>query len=129
MHADKIEIAKTVAHNVYVSWGTRPDGRAAAYLKPMKDHFDMHDEDQGLINKWKITGFMARRCYNEDDPLKNKKLPGSPEASWYWDGFVSIAKSDEDTVASIGKHIASTFANFTDECRVFNKKVQYTFRR
>ena len=45
------------------------------------------------------------------------------------DCAVTIANSDDETPQTIGKHIASKFTEFTEECSLFTRKQTYVFRR
>ena len=133
-YSNKITTVKVAADNVFVSWSTRPGGsNVSSYLKPVKDHFDQHCTENGgeLIKKWKISGFLTRREFNEMDPLENKKLTGSPDAAWPWEAIVTILPHDtSSTAASVGKHIANAFTAFATDSKAFGRnKVSFAFHR
>lgn len=123
-YSNKLTTVKTAANGVFVSWSTRPDGnRTASFIKPMKDYFNEHCEDQNLMEKWNILGFFYRREYNEEEPRDNTRMPGADDANWGWDAFVSVDVGGD--AADICKHIASTFSAFTGEKKGgFNGKKQ-----
>ena len=133
-YSNKITTVKVAADNVFVSWSTRPGAKnVSSYLKPLKDHFELHCNDNGLLDTWKISGFLTRREFNQTDPLENKKLTGSPDAAWPWEAIVTILPPQIDpspTAVSVGKHVASTFTAFADESKVFGRnKVSFAFHR
>ena len=132
---NKITTVKVAADNVFVSWSTRPGGKnVSSYLKPYKDYFNLHcNENDGLLmNDWKISGFLTRRKYDEDYPMENEKLTGSPDAAWLWEAIITIVPPNNGdtpvTAASVGKHIASTFTNFDDD-KTNRSKASFVYHR
>ena len=135
-YSNKITTVKVAADNVFVSWSTRPGAKnVSSYLKPLKDHFELHCNDNGLLDTWKISGFLTRKefNFNQTDPFENKKLTGSPDAAWPWEAIVTLVPPQSDpspTAVSVGKHVASTFTAFADESKVFGRnKVSFAFHR
>jgi hypothetical protein len=83
------------------------------------------------MKKWKISGFLTRRDFNEMDPSENKKLTGSPDALWPWEAIITILPHDtSSTAVSIGKHIADAFTAFATDSKAFGRnKVSFAFHR
>ena len=133
-YSNKITTVKVAADNVFVSWSTRPGAKnVSSYLKPLKDHFELHCNDNGLLDTWKISGFLTRREFNQTDPLENKKLTGSPDAAWPWEAIVTILPPQIDpppTAVSVGKHVADAFTAFATDSKAFGRnKVSFAFHR
>ena len=133
-YSNKITTVKVAADNVFVSWSTRPCAKnVSSYLKPLKDHFELHCNDNGLLDTWKISGFLTRREFNQTDHLENKKLTGSPDAAWPWEAIVTILPPQIDpppTAVSVGKHVADAFTAFATDSKAFGRnKVSFAFHR
>ena len=133
-YSNKITTVKVAADNVFVSWSTRPGAKnVSSYLKPLKDHFELHCNDNGLLDTWKISGFLTRKEFNQTDPFENKKLTGSPDAAWPWEAIVTILPPQIEpppTAASVGKHIANAFTAFATDSKAFGRnKVSFAFHR
>ena len=133
-YSNKITTVKVAADNVFVSWSTRPGAKnVSSYLKPLKDHFELHCNDNGLLDTWKISGLLTRRELNQTDPLENKKLTGSPDAAWPWEAIVTILPPQIDpppTAVSVGKHVADAFTAFATDSKAFGRnKVSFAFHR
>ena len=133
-YSNKITTVKVAADNVFVSWSTRPGAKnVSSYLKPLKDHFELHCNYNGLLDTWKISGFLTRREFNQTDPLENKKLTGSPDAAWPWEAIVTILPPQIDppqTAVSVGKHVADAFTAFATDSKAFGRnKVSFAFHR
>ena len=130
-YSNTIQTIETGVAGVYISFGTRHDGKCS-YLWPFKQYFSEHGDDEDLPKKWGVAGFTTRRLFNEDDPLENVKLPGTPgdEGSYPWDAIITLDSSPKVTALSCGKMIAKKFTAFTEERKdlFHGKKQEFVFK-
>ena len=115
---DQIDVVQTAVPNVFVSWSTklnsmhRDDG-TPSNLTQLKSHFDSYAQDNDLMAKWGIQGFMYRRIYDDLNPNKrsNSKLQSN---GLVWYAMVTITR-EESTPEKVGTFIAKALTDFTNK--------------
>ena len=131
---DQIDVVQTAVPNVFVSWSTklnsmhRDDG-TPSNLTRLKSHFDSYAQDNDLMAKWGIQGFMYRRIYDDLNPNKrsNSKLQSN---GLVWYAMVTITR-EESTPDKVGTFIAKALTDFTNKKYSLQSKkreYQYVFR-
>lgn len=106
----KVDVAETMAKDIYISWATKANGIDACYIKPIKQYYNEHAVEKDLLTEWKIAGIVPRR--DPKSPGLNRRLPGCKNASWPFEAFISIAENDDETGEWIGRLIASKLTSF-----------------
>jgi hypothetical protein len=103
-NGQKVDIAETKAHKIFVSWATKPFSEAGSYMNPVSRVLKDPETKDAFANKFGIHMQSFRRDFNR--PEENEKLPSSVDSQYHWEAFVTVGKKDDTTLSVASRVIA-----------------------